>query len=102
MASDDFWRLTVGIPVCRQHEYDAFRSIFVDAHSLPATWQEFMELMDESEQIHEDQGHRVIRVEINPRTFPDWCAQNSRRIDARARYDYARIIAQSQADRDPG
>jgi hypothetical protein len=94
--SEDFRRIPIGIPICREHDYDAFRAIFEDAHNLPGTWQEFMEIAQEHEEFYKEQGNRVVRVYIDPHTFPDWCAQRGRRVDARARHAFAAQAAQAQ------
>jgi hypothetical protein len=93
--TDSFWLMPFGLPLCWKEDYRAFCAIFEDAHNLPGTWEEFMELAEAAEEHYQDQGHTVVRVYIDPRTFPEWCARNGHRVNARARNVYAANIAQA-------
>ena len=56
--------------------YAALRKIFDDGDRLPRTWQEWLKVAMEMEQELKAYGHVVMRVYIDPTTFPDWCAAN--------------------------
>jgi hypothetical protein len=79
----------IGIPWCREEDYDAFVAIFVDAKDLPRTWQEFAEAAEESEKFHKEQGYVVKRIYIDLHTFPDCCRAQGYRVNANARARFA-------------
>ena len=50
--------------------------IFADGDKLPPTWHEWLKIAEEMEQGLKAYGHVVLRVPIDPATFPDWCAEH--------------------------
>jgi len=99
MSDPDFWLTPIGIPWCRKEDYDAFVSIFEDRRNLPTTWEGFAKAAEEAEQLYEDKGHVVLRVNIDPRTFPRWCKSKGYSVDARARAQFALHVTNPEADR---
>ncbi len=85
--------IPVGLPWCREEDYDAFVAIFEDANNLPKTWKEFVKRYERAEKEFQIAGQSVKRIYINPRTFPDWCARKGYRINAKARERFAAEIA---------
>jgi len=100
MSDPDFWLMPIGIPWCRQENYDAFLSIFEDREDLPLEWQGFAKTAEEAEQHYKAKGHFVVRVDIDPHTFPRWCQSKGYRVNARARARFARDVANVEADHD--
>jgi hypothetical protein len=41
---------------------------------MPPSWKEWLKMAEEMEQGLKAYGHVVLRVYIDPATFPDWCA----------------------------
>ena len=66
----------VGIYWIREDDYPALLRIFDDGHKLPRTWKEWLKMAEEMERGLKAYGHPVMRVPIDPNTFPDWCAAN--------------------------
>ena len=85
--------IPVGIPWCREEDYDAFVAIFEDANELPLTRKEFIEPYEQVEKDFQVKGQAVKRVYIDPRTFPNWCAKEGRRVNTKARKRFAAEIA---------
>ncbi len=81
--------LIVGVPWCRQEDYDAFRMMFEDRDNLPREWIKFAEIAEMSERHHKGQGDIVERVDIDPKEFWHWCAENGYRINRDARLEFA-------------
>jgi len=48
--------------------------IFEDGNRMPPTWKEWLKIAEEMERGLTAYGHVVLRVRIDPKTFPDWCA----------------------------
>jgi hypothetical protein len=82
-----------GLAWCREEDYGAFVTIFEDANNLPKTWAKFIKPYERAEQSLKDAGQLVIRININPRTFPKWCAEKGYRINAKARERFAAEMA---------
>lgn len=55
-------------------DYAAALRIFDDGNKLPRTWAEWRRIAEEMERGLKSYGHPVMRVRIDPATFPDWCA----------------------------
>jgi hypothetical protein len=64
----------VGAYWIKEEDYPALREIFDDGDKLPPTWKEWLTMAEEMERGLKAYGHPVLRVYIDPRTFPDWCA----------------------------
>ncbi len=89
IAGDRFRPNIIGIPWCREEEYDAFRAIFEDAKDLPPDWKAFADAAQQAEEFHKQQGYIVKRVYIDPRTFPEWCQTQGYGVNAQARARFA-------------
>ena len=55
-------------------DYPAALRAFDDGDSLPRTWPEWLKMAEEMEKGLKAYGHPVMRVRIDPATFPAWCA----------------------------
>lgn len=55
-------------------DYSAALRIFDDGNKLPRTWKEWRRIAEEMERGLKSYGHPVMRVRIDPTTFPEWCA----------------------------
>jgi hypothetical protein len=64
----------VGAYWIREQDYPVLRAIFDDGDKLPPTWTEWLKMAEEMERGLKAYGHPVMRVTIDPATFPDWCA----------------------------
>ena len=44
---------------------------------MPPSWKEWLKVAEEMKQGLKAYGHVVLRVYIDPVTFPNWCADHS-------------------------
>ena len=54
-------------------DYAAALKIFDDGNKMPRTWKEWLKIAEEMENGLKAYGHPVMRVHIDPATFPGWC-----------------------------
>ena len=73
MSSDDKPLPAVGVYWIEEADYAAVLKIFDDHDSLPPTWSEWRKMAVEMEAGLKAYGHPVMRVRIDPMTFPIWC-----------------------------
>jgi hypothetical protein len=64
----------VGAYWIKEEDYPALLEIFDDGHNMPPSWKEWLKMAEEMERGLTAYGHAVLRVHIDPKTFPDWCA----------------------------
>jgi len=64
----------VGVYWIDEDDYPALLKIFVDGNRMPPTWKEWLKIAEEMRRGLEAYGHVVMRVYIDPLTFPVWCA----------------------------
>ena len=64
----------VGAYWIREEDYAALLNIFEDGANLPPSWQEWLKMAEEMEHGLKAYGHVVLRVHLDPKTFPEWCA----------------------------
>ena len=67
----------VGAYWIKEQDYPALLKIFDDGNKMPRTWKEWLKIAEEMERRLKAYGHVVMRVHIDPNTFPDWCAAHS-------------------------
>lgn len=77
-------------------DYDAIRRVMADGHQFPATFSEWRMKAETGEKKFRREGKVVVRVFIDPETFPDWCRARGLNIDAHARMLYASLIAKDK------
>ena len=63
----------VGVYWINEGDYLALVKIFPDGNRMPRTWAERLKIAEEMESGLKAYGHVVMRVHIDPNTFPDWC-----------------------------
>src|SRR5437879_6320168 len=67
----------VGTYWIKEQDYPALLKIFADGDKMPRTWKERLQTAEEMERGLKDYGHAVMRVPIDPNTFPNWCDAHS-------------------------
>lgn len=72
--SDDKPLPAVGVYWIKEEDYPALLKVFDDGDRLPRSFGEWLKMAEEMERGLKAYGHPVMRVIINPGTFPDWCA----------------------------
>lgn len=74
MGTDDKPLRAVGVFWIEEADYPAALEFFEDGGTLPRTWPEWHKMAVEMESGLKAYGHPVLRVRIDPATFPAWCA----------------------------
>lgn len=92
----------IGIAWYRLEDYDAIRRIMADRNQLPDTFSIWRMKAEAHEKMERRNGKVVVRVFIDPETFPDWCLSRSLDVDAKARMLYASLIAKLTIERSHG
>ena len=86
----------VGIFWINEEDYPAALKIFEDGDTMPRAWNEWRKMAEEMEHGLKAYGHPVMRVRIDPATFPDWCAAHGTTPGRQGRKAF---IAAAVADR---
>jgi len=64
----------VGAYWIEEADYPALLKIFEDGATMPGAWAEWLKMAEEMKRGLEAYGHPVMKVRIDPATFPAWCA----------------------------
>jgi hypothetical protein len=64
----------VGVFWIEEADYGALLKIFDDGDTMPRAWPAWRKMAEEMEKGLKAYGHPVMRVCIDPATFPAWCA----------------------------
>ena len=81
----------------REEDWDTLKTLFADSHLLPSTYADWLGRAEEMKTRVQADGDIVIKVYIDPETFPAWCAQKGLPMDAEARSQLAIEMAQAQS-----
>lgn len=81
----------------KKEHYNALLEIFDDAELLPPTYEDWLPRAEEMKIKAEEQGDQVIKVFIDPETFPEWCEKRNLPKDANSRSQLAIEVAQAQS-----
>lgn len=68
-----------------EDDYKKLLKIFEDAANLPDTYQEWLNGAKQGIKEMAAKGYTLEPVNIDPETFPDWCASRGLNINAEAR-----------------
>lgn len=69
----------------KKEDWQQLRKIFSDRHLLPVRYEDWLARAEEKEKAVRDGGDIVVRVFIDPVTFPVWCRKKGRKTDAESR-----------------
>ncbi len=81
----------------RQEDWEALKGLFSDSHLLPKSYSDWLARAEEMKARVQADGDTVIKVFIDPQTFPVWCADKGLAMDAEARSQLAIEMAQAQS-----
>lgn len=81
----------------RLEDYDAARAIMEDRAKLPSTYSVWRMSAEQAEKKMGRLGWTTIRAYIQPAEFAAWCSRRGLNIDAKARNEYADLIAKEAA-----
>lgn len=91
----------IGAYWIKEEDYPVLRMLFADGHKLPRVWAEWLKMAEEMERGLKAYGHVVMRVYIDPTTFPDWCAANGTTPDREGRKKFvAAAVTERYGDQD--
>lgn len=81
----------------KEEHYPQLLKIFEDAELLPPTYHHWLARAEEKKAEVEAGGDQVIKVFIDPETFPEWCEKKNLAKDANARAQLAIEVAQANS-----
>lgn len=81
----------------QEEHYAALLAIFDDSHLLPPRFSDWLVRAEEKKAEVEARGDQVIKVYIDPATFPEWCEKKGLAKDANARAELALEVAQARS-----
>ena len=81
----------------REEHYAALLALFDDSDLLPQSYGDWLARAEEKKAEVEARGDQVIKVFIDPETFPEWCAKKNLAKDANARAELALEVAQARS-----
>ncbi len=81
----------------KEEDYQNLLGIFDDAQLLPKTFEDWQQRAEEKKDEVQAAGNKVIKVFIDPKTFPAWCKEKKFKMDANARSQLAIEVAQAQS-----
>jgi hypothetical protein len=83
----------------KEEHYEQLLSMFDDTELLPLTYRDWLVRAEAKKAEVEAAGDQVIKVFIDPDTFPEWCEKKELPMDANARSQLAIEVAQAQSFR---
>ena len=81
----------------KEEDYESLLALFDDAELLPRTFADWFLRADRKKTEVEATGDQVIKVFIDPETFPQWCADKKLPKDANSRSQLALEVAQTNS-----
>lgn len=81
----------------KEEHYEQLLTLFSDAELLPPTYQHWLSRAEEKKAEIEAGGDQVIKVFIDPETFPEWCDKKNLPMDANSRSTLAIEVAKAQS-----
>lgn len=80
----------------KEEDWEQLHAMFTDSHLLPQSYDDWLERAEKMVEQVEAAGDVVIKVFIDPETFPLWCKKKGREMDMNARTDLAIEVATKQ------
>jgi hypothetical protein len=81
----------------KEEDWDKLMNLFSDRDQLPHTYSDWLARAEEKKNEIQASGDVVIKVYIDPETFPEWCANKGFPMDSEARSQLAIEVAQAQS-----
>lgn len=66
--------------------------IFVDSGNMPASFAAWKGLVDKEVALIQGSGNIAVRADIDPETFPAWCAAHGFRANSQGRIAYVNQV----------
>ena len=81
----------------KKEHWDTLKEMFTDGDRLPPTFEEWERRAEELKEQVQAAGDAVIKVYIDPETFPAWCRKKGLPMNSEARSELAIEVAQQQS-----
>lgn len=81
----------------KEEHYQQLLALFDDAELLPRTYADWLVRAEEKKTEVEAAGDQVMKVFIDPETFPEWCEKKNMPRDANSRAELALEVAQAKS-----
>ncbi len=81
----------------KEEHWDTLTKIFTDSHLLPKSYADWLARAEEMVKKVEGSGDVIMKVFIDPDTFPAWCKEKGREMDSDARAELAIEVATQQS-----
>jgi hypothetical protein len=81
----------------KEEDWKKLLGMFTDSHLLPKSHKDWLEKAEKMAEQMEASGNVVIKVFIDPESFPAWCKKKGRAMDMNARTDLAIEVATKQS-----
>lgn len=81
----------------KEEHYAELLGLFDDAELLPRTYADWLARAEGKKAEVEAAGDQVMKVFIDPETFPEWCAKKNMPKDANSRAELALEVAQARS-----
>lgn len=81
----------------KEEHYQQLLALFDDAELLPRTYADWLARALSKKAEVEAAGDQVMKVYIDPETFPAWCAERNLPKDANSRAELALEVAQANS-----
>ncbi|MCM2569731.1 hypothetical protein NAT65_01425 [Achromobacter xylosoxidans] len=85
--------VALGMSWYSRENYERVKALSDDPEVFPNTFDSWQKLAQAGFDKFTAQGHLVIKADINPETFPQWCRDNGHRVDAKGRIAFANARA---------
>jgi hypothetical protein len=81
----------------KKEDWDQLMVLFPDSHLLPPSYDNWLNRAEEMKTQVEASGDVVIKVFIDPETFPAWCKEQGKEMNSESRAELAIQVAQAQS-----
>lgn len=81
----------------KEEDWDTLKNMFADGDLLPKSYADWLGRAEEMKSQVQASGDAVIKVYIDPETFPAWCESKGLEMDSEARSQLAIEMAQAQS-----
>ncbi len=81
----------------KEEHWDTLKQLFIDGDMLPLSYNDWHTRAEAMKIEAEANGDAVIKVYIDPETFPEWCKAKGVPMDSEARAQLAIEMAQAQS-----
>jgi len=80
----------------KEEDWDTLNKLFTDSHLLPKSYADWLSRAEAMVKTVENSGDVVMKVYIDPETFPAWCKEKGREMDSESRAELAIEMASLQ------